>query len=402
MMRIFWIALLVCLAGCGADGDAAANKAADTATTAAAEGAASEEVATTSTSTLQMQMPQLPDLADDDIGLLARIHYATHTPDFDRAREFYRQLGYTEGVSGFPLTNTHAMARSLGMFDLCQYELAKGEVMALPGSPNPASIDLLQFKTPFNPDPPYELPNHLGAAYAALATADFDHDVARLDEIGAERLSEPYGEVGERFVFFRDPDGVLYRLIEAEPAQPVQGSDMHIYDMPYVALNVSDLDASLKFYDRLGYAPVGEISEYSGSAAEGRAYGLDGAFQLRTVDIRINRGDKHRLRLSQWLNPVDLDPPYPPPINHIGINRIAVLVSNLDRAEDILKAQDVPFLSEVAPCCTGTGADETGIVHVIDPDGIYVELVGAIQKRGPQPQPDHCPALEIKYPPADS
>ena len=111
MMRIFWIALLVCLAGCGADGDAAANKAADTATTAAAEGAASEEVATTSTSTLQMQMPQLPDLADDDIGLLARIHYATHTSDFDRAREFYRQLGYTEGVSGFPLTNTHAMAR---------------------------------------------------------------------------------------------------------------------------------------------------------------------------------------------------------------------------------------------------------------------------------------------------
>ena len=72
----------------------------------------------------------------------------------------------------------------------------------------------------------------------------------------------------------------------------------------------------------------------------------------------------------------------------------------LDRAVAILKRQEVPFLSEVAPCCSGTGEDETGIVHAIDPDGVFVELVGSISKRGPQPQPDGCPPLEIKYPPA--
>ena len=108
---------------------------------------ASQEPATTGASTLQLEAPQLTNLEDDDIGMMVRIHYATHTPDFDRSRAFYRTLGYTEGVTGFPLTNTHQMARSLGMFDICQYELAKGEVMALPGSPDPASIGLLHKTT---------------------------------------------------------------------------------------------------------------------------------------------------------------------------------------------------------------------------------------------------------------
>ena len=134
--------------------------------------------------------------ADQDIGLIARYHFATHTPDFDRAREFYRKLGYTEGRSGFPLSNTHLMARALGMFDLCQYELVKGEVMSLPSSVNTANIDLLQFKIPFNGEPPYELPNHLGMAYAALLTTDLESDVAYLQSLGTEFLSEPFGLPG--------------------------------------------------------------------------------------------------------------------------------------------------------------------------------------------------------------
>ena len=394
-MRVLVLGLLL-LVGCAAESPSQ-EEPADVPAEVEQELQAEAESETVETSTLRLQVPQIGDLAEDDIGMMARVHYATHTPDFDRSRTFYRTLGYTEGVTGFPLTNTHLMARSLGMFDLCQYELAKGEVMALPGAVSPASIDLLQFKTPFDGSPPYELPNHLGAAYAEFATADFAGDVAVLPEIGAELLSAPYGEPGARFVFFRDPDGVLYRLQEAE-GEIVPGRDMQIFDMPYVALNVSDLDTSLQFYQSLGYEPASEVAEYSGSADEGAAYGLSGEFRVRTVDIRLKRGDQHRLKLTQWLNPVDLDPPYPPPINRIGINRIAVLVSHLDRAVGILKSQGAPFLSEVAPCCSGTGEDETGIVHVIDPDGIFVELVGAIEKRGPQPQPEHCPPLQIKYP----
>lgn len=340
--------------------------------------------------------------AENDIGLIARFHFATHTPDFDRARAFYRKLGYTEGMSGFPLTNTHLMARALGMFDLCQYELVAGEVISLPGALNTANIDLLQFKIPFDGTPPYELPNHLGMAYAALLTTNLEADVAYLKTLGVDFLSEPYGIAGNQFVFFRDPDGVLYKLMETAPPHGDPEANMHITAMPYIGINVSDLDASLAFYRKFGYTEVRPLAQERGSLEEGRAYGLDQPFRFRGADIAIGKGDRHVLRLIQWLSPFNPEPPYPAPINRIGINRIALLTPDIIGAVDKLKAQGVPFLSEIAPCCTGTADDETAIVHAIDPDGVFLELVGAIPKQPLTPQPEWCPPLEIKMPAVDT
>ena len=340
-------------------------------------------------------LPSVEYRSEHDIGLMARVHFATHTPDFDRARAFYRMLGYTQGMSGFPLTNTHAVARALGMFDVCQYELAAGEVVQLPASPFGANIDLLQFITPFNGDPPYELPNHLGMAYAALLTTDLGSDYEFLKSQEVEFLSEPYGSPGDRFVFFRDPDGVLYKLFETAPPQGDPERNMHLAGMPYIGVNVSDFERSLAFYRQLGYTQVNPLPA-TGTLEEARAYGLDQPFRIKGADIAIDRGDGHVLRLVQWIEPYDDEPPYPPPINHIGIDRIALVVPDLDRAVAILKEQGVPFLSEIAPCCSGTGEDTSGIVHAIDPDGVFLELVGRIARRGPQPQPAGCPPLEIK------
>ena len=38
--------------------------------------------------------------------------------------------------------------------------------------------------------------------------------------------------------------------------------------------------------------------------------------------------------------------------------------------------EQVPFLSEIAPCCSGTDTDTGGIVHMINFDGVFLELVG--------------------------
>ena len=332
-----------------------------------------------------------------DISIMSRFHFATHTLDFERAREFYRQIGYTGGLGDFPLTNTHQMARALGMFDVCQYELVDGEVITLPTSSNAANIDLLQFKTPYNDAPPYELPNHLGMAYAALRTTDLAGDVEHLRSLGAPLLSEPYGTPGNQFVFFRDLDGVLYKLVETTPPAPDANASMQLVEMPYIGVNVTDLDESIAFYRMLGY-DVEPLEQNAGDVAEGRAYGLDQAFRFRGADVVLKRGDGHRLRLIQWLDPFDPAPPYPAPINHIGIQRIALMVPNLDHTVTTLKERGVSFLSDIAPCCSGTGADTTGIVHAFDPDGIFLEFVGPITPRPPIPQPAHCPPLEIKMP----
>ena len=188
-----------------------------------------------------------------DIGLTGRIHFNTQTGDFARSRAFYRMLGFTAGVGGFPKTNTHEMARSLGMYDLCTYEIQEIEVISIPASWGPTSIDLIQFAEPFNPAPPYESPTHLGMAYAALLTTDLDADVTRMREQGMEFLSEPYGVPGNRFVFFTDPDGVFFKLEETAPPHADPDREMQIRAMPYVALNVSDFERALAFYRRLGY-----------------------------------------------------------------------------------------------------------------------------------------------------
>ena len=347
---------------------------------------------------------QTPDIAfesDTDIGLWARFHFAIHTEDFDTTREFYRRLGFTQGITGFPVTNTHAMARALGMFDLCQYELEKGEVLLFPGAENTTGIDLLQWRVPFNPEPPYGRPNHLGMAYATLMTGDLMSDYALLKSQGVAFLSEPYGAPGNRFVFMRDPDGIYLKLEESPILRPAQKSEQtQIMGMPYIGINVSDVVASVAFYRRFGYTNVRWINEQTLTAEESAAWGFDEPVTYRGADVALDRGDRHRLRLLQWVSPFDPEPAYPPPINHKGINRLALTVPDVERAVAILKAQDVPFLSEVAPCCSGTDTDTGGIVHAIDPDGVFLELVGDLTPRPVPPQPAHCPPLEIRYPAA--
>ena len=159
------------------------------------------------------------------------------------------------------------------MFDICNYELDEGEVILMPHSLNTTGIDLLQFKYPFNPAPPYSHPNHLGMAYAALLTADLEADVALLEAEGAEFLSQPYGVPGNRFVFLKDPDGVFLKLVGSTLPQRETRSEntTHIVGMPYIGINVSDLDRSLAFYAQLGYDRVRLINEQTLSFAESKA-----------------------------------------------------------------------------------------------------------------------------------
>ena len=346
-----------------------------------------------------VQTPDIEFVSETDIGLWARFHFAIHTEDFEKTREFYRQLGFTQGISGFPLTNTHAKARALGMFDLCQYELEQGEVMLFPGAENTTGIDLLKWKVPFNPEPPYDQPNHLGMAYATLMTADLMSDYALLKSQGVTFLTEPYGTPGNRFVFMRDPDGIYLKLEESPIPKPGNGGNQpQILGMPYIGINVSDVEASVDFYERFGYSSVRWINDQTLSVEESAAWGFDRPVRYRGADIAITRGDHHRLRLLQWIEPFDPEPAYPPPINHKGINRLALTVPDVERATRILQEQGVPFLSEVAPCCSGTDTDTGGIVHAIDPDGVFLELVGNLTPRPVPPQPAHCPSLEIRYP----
>ncbi|MEE8307713.1 MAG: VOC family protein [Gammaproteobacteria bacterium] len=335
------------------------------------------------------EVSEVSEVSEVKVPLLARIHFNIQVTDYQASMAFYRMLGLTEGRTGFNKTNTHEMARALGMFDLCTYEFYDAEVAFIPASWGPTSIDIIQFVTPFLDEPPYANLNHLGMAYAGMLTTDLAADLAYLKSQGVRFLSDPYGIPGNQFVFFKDPDGTFYKLYETAPPHGDPEASVHIKAIPFVAINVSDFDRSREFYRMLGYTQSKPLPATS-TLEEAQAYGFDRPFKIRGADLSMTTGDKSMIRLVQWLDPADDAPPYPPPISHLGIDRMAVAVENLDDAVAVLSADGQAFLSEIAPCCSATGLDETGIVHLIDPDGVFIELVGAIAQREPNPPPQWC------------
>jgi hypothetical protein len=52
-------------------------------------------------------------------------------------------------------------------------------------------------------------------------------------------------------------------------------------------------------------------------------------YRIKGADISLGRGDKHVLRLVEWIEPFNPDPAYPPLFNHIAINRVALMTPDL-------------------------------------------------------------------------
>ena len=80
-------------------------------------------------------------------------------------------------------------------------------------------IDLIEWRTPRDLEPPFAQLNHLGIARLALSTSDMDADLAELRAAGVEIVGEPAtvewdDRPNSRFVCFKDPDGTVLELLE--------------------------------------------------------------------------------------------------------------------------------------------------------------------------------------------
>jgi catechol 2,3-dioxygenase-like lactoylglutathione lyase family enzyme len=323
---------------------------------------------------------RIKQVADVQLHVLSRVHFNTNVSNFVESRAFYQQLGF-ETLSGFPDANTVAMAEAIGVSTPTTYDGSKGgeaggyllhgELISLGGFGG-GVIDLIEFKIPRDETPPYDAVNHLGMARAVLHTTDLKSDFTRLTEAGVNFIAEPTRRSdGTLFTIFRDPDGTFYELSQVE-GEPNKEGGINIVALGPLNINVSDFERSAAWYQMFGYdfndnLPSKESAEVAKAMGLAAPYQINGALLTHAIDAST-------IELVQWLSPRDERPPYPIPVNHLGIHRTAFSTTDIEADVAALKAQGVRFVSPITPCCDGP--DSWGsIVAFYDPDGTIVELV---------------------------
>lgn len=317
--------------------------------------------------------------ADVELNVISRVHFNTNVSDFSAAREFYGKLGFST-LTGFPDTNTQAMARAIGIETPTSYDghaggeaggyQLHGELIGL-GFMSGA-IDLIEFSIPRDETPPYSSVNHLGMAKATFFTTDIAADYAYLDGLGVELMAAPVNRAdGTAFFLFKDLDGTFYELRE-QSGEVDDTETTHITGFGPLTINVSDIERSSAWYRMMGHE-VTQATWVAPADAVAEALGFDDEISYEIANATLP-GDASSIELVQWQRPVNTERPYPIPVNHLGIHRTAFATSDIEADVATLKAQGVEFVSPITPCCSGP--DSSGrIVAFYDPDGTIVELV---------------------------
>lgn len=312
-------------------------------------------------------MDRLP--SSEALHVTGRIHFNVNVSDFERARAFYRELGFRDQVAGFAETNTLEVSRGVGLDTPYRIraeliylgELPAGQIDLT--EPTGRFIDLIQWLEPFRGESPYRDVRQIGISYFSLTTPDLAGTMRGVTRSGGTIAAGPArAPTGEKIAMVRDPDGTLIRLREDGGQAPI---------MEYVSFNVKDLDCSARFYEALGFAPAGEESVGRSFETAGLAQGEE-----RRAVTMSHRVDGSRIRLNQWATPAPGEP-YSSPMNHIGIQRINWASAALEADVVTLRNHGVSFLSAIAPCCEGD-LSQFGFIVFSDPDGIYNQLMGKI------------------------
>jgi catechol 2,3-dioxygenase-like lactoylglutathione lyase family enzyme len=325
---------------------------------------------------------RVKQLADVELHVESRVHFNTNVSDFVAAREFYGKLGFST-LSGFPDTNTQAMARAIGIETPTSYDGSKGdwaggyllhgELVGLGGFSG-GVIDLIEFTIPRNEEPPYTHINHLGMASAVMHTTNIAADYTYMQSIGVEFISAPTTRSdGTVFAIFTDLDGTHYELVEVE-GEDAETATTHFTNLGQVNVNVSDFERSSAWYQLMGYE-VSKKLVATDSIEVAKAMGFEQEFEINGAVV-THQSDGSTLGLAQWITPYNPERAYSIPVNHLGIHRMAFATNDIAADVATLKAQGVEFVSPVTPCCSGPESSGS-IVAFYDPDGTVVELVEA-------------------------
>jgi catechol 2,3-dioxygenase-like lactoylglutathione lyase family enzyme len=139
----------------------------------------------------------------------------------------------------------------------------------------------------------------------------------------------------------------------------------------HIAINSTDLDRSVAFYQRLGFEALQDRSVTNEMVKE--AFAVPSG-DLRFVHLRLGDDDQATiLDIVQWFNPDTATNGSGPISQHTrGLTRFSVLTDDTQRVYDELSAEGVEFITEPTVVMTPEGGWKVCLVK--DPDDVVVQV----------------------------
>jgi catechol 2,3-dioxygenase-like lactoylglutathione lyase family enzyme len=290
----------------------------------------------------------------------ARIfHVNVNCSDLERSRAFYVDgCGLVDGVRTTPEAAQSGIAFGL--------DVARWDAWILVGEKGfeGGAIDLLEWQ---EPRPSGHAPATIydgGFQRIGVRVADLDRAIEKATALGGNAWSEPLvhetpGGGHVRIVMMSDPDGVVVELVEGG-----QG-------LSFLGITCTDLERSVEFYTALGFR---ELARFPSTHESGGHLHIDGPMAMVEVLMRApNGGDVHLMLVGFDVPNVRSHPPRA--ANTIGMWRCALLLPDLDRAVNALRAAGVQMISDPQPMAMGPGVPDLRFACFRGPDHEVIELI---------------------------
>jgi catechol 2,3-dioxygenase-like lactoylglutathione lyase family enzyme len=227
------------------------------------------------------------------------------------------------------------------------------------------AVDLLEWIEPRPVGAPPATGATSGFQRLGFSVSDLDATITRVVARGGT-VTEPAHDVDLggghkiRVAHCADPDGVRVELFEAGTSS-----------LSFVAVCCADLDASLAWYQALGFR---ELVRMDHDGVGGVAFGLDAPASISEVVLAPEGGGDVSLILVGFTHPpVRFEAARP--ANHVGIWRAALLVDDLDAVIGDLERAGIARISPPVEMAMGEGLPELRFACLRGPDREVLELI---------------------------
>jgi catechol 2,3-dioxygenase-like lactoylglutathione lyase family enzyme len=282
------------------------------------------------------------------------LHTNLNTVDVSAAAGFYADvLGLLPGMK---TARTAADGRALGVAGAPVTEC--WFLYDHRGPRTAPAVEVLEWETPATTGAHPAEPHHVGISSLGYAVPSIDLVRAKAALHGrpwTELAAWPVRGSATAAARTTDLDGVPIELTE------MAGGEAPVFS--HLRINVTDLDASVAWYQRLGFT----VKATARSAETGDSV-------LSSASMVTEGDPSFSLELTQWEDPKGTGCASSPAY-HRGLYRIALGVDDVNAAYETLAATE-PLTAPEFVELPGTRLGGVTVLFMRDPDGVVVELVG--------------------------